>query len=324
MKLFDRLKQRAMQNKKTIVFPEGTEPRVLKAVARLQQENLVQAILLGKQSDIAAQADKLGLDLTGVQTIDPDDYADYDKMCADFVERRAGKNTLEQAQEWLKEPSYFGTMLVYEKIADGMVSGAVHSTANTVRPALQIIKTKPGQKRVSGAMLLEKGSELLIFADCAMNIDPDSETLAEIARQSAATAKMAGLEPQIAMLSFSTKGSAKSPLVDKVTKATELAHEQDPDLALDGELQFDAAYVPEVGSLKAPDSKVAGHANVFVFPDLQAANIGYKIAQRLGGYTAVGPVLQGLAAPINDLSRGAKVEDIYLTGVLTAAQAQED
>lgn len=324
MKLFDRLKQRAMQNKKTIVFPEGTEPRVLKAVARLQQENLVQAILLGKQSDIAAQADKLGLDLTGVQTIDPDDYADYDKMCADFVERRAGKNTLEQAQEWLKEPSYFGTMLVYEKIADGMVSGAVHSTANTVRPALQIIKTKPGQKRVSGAMLLEKGSELLVFADCAMNIDPDSETLAEIARQSAATAKMAGLEPQIAMLSFSTKGSAKSPLVDKVTKATELAHEQDPDLALDGELQFDAAYVPEVGSLKAPDSKVAGHANVFVFPDLQAANIGYKIAQRLGGYTAVGPVLQGLAAPINDLSRGAKVEDIYLTGVLTAAQAQED
>lgn len=324
MKLFDRLKQRAMQNKKTIVFPEGTEPRVLKAVARLQQENLVQAILLGKQSDIAAQAEKFGLDLTAVQTIDPGNYADYDKMCADFVERRAGKNTLEQAQEWLKEPSYFGTMLVYEKIADGMVSGAVHSTANTVRPALQIIKTKPGQKRVSGAMLLEKGSELLVFADCAMNIDPDSATLAEIARQSAATAKMAGLEPQIAMLSFSTKGSAKSPLVDKVTKATELAHEQDPDLALDGELQFDAAYVPEVGSLKAPDSKVAGHANVFVFPDLQAANIGYKIAQRLGGYTAVGPVLQGLAAPINDLSRGAKVEDIYLTGVLTAAQAQED
>lgn len=324
MKLFDRLKQRAMQNKKTIVFPEGTEPRVLKAVARLQQENLLQAILLGKQADIAVQADKLGLDLTGVQTIDPDNYADYDKMCADFVKRRAGKNTLEQAQEWLKEPSYFGTMLVYEKIADGMVSGAVHSTANTVRPALQIIKTKPGQKRVSGAMLLEKGSELLVFADCAMNIDPDSETLAEIARQSAATAKMAGLAPQIAMLSFSTKGSAKSPLVDKVTKATELAHEQDPDLVLEGELQFDAAYVPEVGSLKAPDSKVAGHANVFVFPDLQAANIGYKIAQRLGGYTAVGPVLQGLAAPINDLSRGAKVEDIYLTGVLTAAQAQED
>ena len=324
MKLFDRLKQCAMQNKKTIVFPEGTEPRVLKAVARLQQENLVQAILLGKQADIAVQADKLGLDLTGVQTIDPDNYADYDKMCADFVKRRAGKNTLEQAQEWLKEPSYFGTMLVYEKIADGMVSGAVHSTANTVRPALQIIKTKPGQKRVSGAMLLEKGSELLVFADCAMNIDPDSETLAEIARQSAATAKMAGLAPQIAMLSFSTKGSAKSPLVDKVTKATELAHEQDPDLVLEGELQFDAAYVPEVGSLKAPDSKVAGHANVFVFPDLQAANIGYKIAQRLGGYTAVGPVLQGLAAPINDLSRGAKVEDIYLTGVLTAAQAQED
>jgi phosphate acetyltransferase len=324
MKLFDRLKQQALQIKKTIVFPEGTEPRVLQAVARLQKEGLVQAILLGQKTEIAAAAHKLNLDLTGVKTIDPDNYSDYDKLCADFVERRQGKNTLAQAQEWLKEPSYFGTMLVYEKIADGMVSGAVHSTANTVRPALQIIKTKPGQKRVSGAMLLEKGAELLVFADCAMNIDPDSETLAEIARQSAQTAKMAGLDPVVAMLSFSSKGSAKSPLVDKVTKAVEIAHETAPELTLDGELQFDAAYVPEVGNLKAPGSKVAGHANVFVFPDLQAANIGYKIAQRLGGYTAVGPVLQGLAAPINDLSRGAKVEDIYLTGVLTAAQAQED
>lgn len=324
MKLFDRLKQQALQNKKTIVFPEGTEPRVLKAVARLQKEGLVQAILLGKKEEIAAARQKLNLDLTGVKTIDPANYPDYDKLCAYFVERRQGKNTLAQAQEWLKEPSYFGTMLVYEKIADGMVSGAVHSTANTVRPALQIIKTKPGQKRVSGAMILEKGDELLVFADCAMNIDPDSETLAEIARQSAQTAKMAGLEPVVAMLSFSTKGSAKSPLVDKVTKAVALAKEQEPSLNLDGELQFDAAYVPEVGRLKAPGSKVAGHANVFVFPDLQAANIGYKIAQRLGGYTAVGPVLQGLAAPINDLSRGAKIEDIYLTGVLTAAQAQED
>lgn len=324
MKLFDRLKQQALQNKKTIVFPEGTEPRVLKAVARLQKEGLVQAILLGKKEEIAAAGQKLNLDLTGVKTIDPANYPDYDKLCADLVERRQGKNTLAQAQEWLKEPSYFGTMLVYEKIADGMVSGAVHSTANTVRPALQIIKTKPGQKRVSGAMILEKGDELLVFADCAMNIDPDSETLAEIARQSVQTAKMAGLEPVVAMLSFSTKGSAKSPLVDKVTKAVALAKEQEPSLNLDGELQFDAAYVPEVGRLKAPGSKVAGHANVFVFPDLQAANIGYKIAQRLGGYTAVGPVLQGLAAPINDLSRGAKIEDIYLTGVLTAAQAQED
>lgn len=324
MKLFDRLKQQALQNKKTIVFPEGTEPRVLKAVARLQKEGLVQAILLGKKEEIAAAGQKLNLDLTGVKTIDPANYPDYDKLCADFVERRQGKNTLAQAQEWLKEPSYFGTMLVYEKIADGMVSGTVHSTANTVRPALQIIKTRPGQKRVSGAMILEKGDELLVFADCAMNIDPDSETLAEIARQSAQTAKMAGLEPVVAMLSFSTKGSAKSPLVDKVSKAVVLAKEQEPSLNLDGELQFDAAYVPEVGRLKAPGSKVAGHANVFVFPDLQAANIGYKIAQRLGGYTAVGPVLQGLAAPINDLSRGAKIEDIYLTGVLTAAQAQED
>lgn len=324
MKFFDRLKQQALQKKETIVFPESTEPRVLKAVARLQREGLVQAILLGQQAKIVSAAQEFGLDLTGVKTIDPANFADYDQLCADFVTRRQGKNTLAQAQEWLQEPSYFGTMLVYEKIADGMVSGAVHSTANTVRPALQIIKTKPGQKRVSGAMILEKGTELLVFADCAMNIEPDSATLAEIARQSARTAEMAGLDPVVALLSFSTKGSAKSPLVDKVTQAVSLAHEQEPALALDGELQFDAAYVPEVGSLKAPGSKVAGHANVFVFPDLQAANIGYKIAQRLGGYTAVGPVLQGLAAPINDLSRGAKVEDIYLTGILTAAQAQED
>jgi phosphate acetyltransferase len=212
-------------------------------------------------------------------------------------------------------------MMVYEHLADGMVSGAAHSTANTVRPALQIIKTVPGQKRVSGAMLLERGDERYVFADCAMNIDPDSATLAEIAVQSADTAKLIGLDPVVAMLSFSTKGSAKGEMVSKVQDAVSLAHELAPTLKIDGELQFDAAFVPEVGERKAPGSQVAGHANVFVFPELQSANIGYKIAQRLGNFSATGPVLQGLAAPVNDLSRGASSDDVYRAGILTAAQA---
>jgi phosphate acetyltransferase len=212
-------------------------------------------------------------------------------------------------------------MLVYEGKADGMVSGATHSTANTVRPALQIIKTKKGMSRVSGAMIMERKDEKYIFADCAINIDPDSETLAEIAYQSSKTAEMVGLDPKIAMLSFSTKGSAKGPMVTKVQDATDLVHQKYPDLVCDGELQFDAAVVPRVGEAKAPGSAVAGHANVFIFPELQSGNISYKVAERLGGFSAIGPVLQGLAAPINDLSRGCKTEDVYLLAILTAAQA---
>ena len=203
-----------------------------------------------------------------------------------------------------------------------MVSGAVHSTGATVRPALQIIKTKPGQKRISGAFIMQKGEERYIFADCAINIELDAETMAAVALQSAETAELFGLDPKVAMLSFSTKGSAKGEMVTKVAEATKLVQAQAPTLAVDGELQFDAAFVPEVGALKAPGSKVAGHANVFVFPSLEAGNIGYKIAQRFGGFEAVGPILQGLNAPIADLSRGTSEEDVYKVALITAAQVK--
>ena len=212
-------------------------------------------------------------------------------------------------------------MLVYLGVADGMVSGATHPTGDTVRPALQIIKTAPGSSRISGAFVMQRDDERYIFADAAINIDIDAQTMAEIAIQSANTAKVFGIDPKVAMLGFSTKGSAKAPQVDKVAEATLLAKTAAPELAIDGELQFDAAFVESVAAAKAPESEVAGHANVFVFPDLQSGNIGYKIAQRLGGFEAIGPVLQGLAKPISDLSRGANEEDVYKVAIITAAQA---
>jgi phosphate acetyltransferase len=211
-------------------------------------------------------------------------------------------------------------MMVYTGEVDGLVSGAVHSTANTVRPALQIIKTKPGVSRTSGAFIMQRGDERYLFADTAINIDPSADELAEIAVESAATAKAFGIDPRVALLSFSTKGSASGPMVTKVHEATEKAKKLAPDLPIDGELQFDAAFVPSVGAQKAPGSDVAGHATVFVFPELQSGNIGYKIAQRLGGFTAVGPILQGLNQPVSDLSRGASTEDVYQTALVTAMQ----
>lgn len=323
MSVFSVFKQQvqAAKNKKTIVFPEGNDKRVLKAAVKLEQEKIINVILLGKEEEISKLAKQNNLDLTAIKIIDPDNYPDFEEMCAKFVEIRKGKNTLDDAHKMLKAGSYFGTMLVKMGMADGMVSGAAHSTADTVRPALQIVKTAPGMSRVSGAMILERGDEKYIFADIAMNIDPDSDTLAEIAYQSAKTAQMAGIDPKIAFLSFSTKGSAKGDMVTKVVDAVRKFHADHPDFAADGELQFDAAFVPSVGERKAPGSKVAGHANVFIFPELQSGNIGYKIAQRLGNFSAVGPILQGLAAPINDLSRGANTEDVYRMGILTAAQA---
>lgn len=323
MKVFDSLKKKAEESKKVIVFPEGNDERIIKAAVRLAEEGIVEPLLLGKPDEVIKSAEKLNVDLGSIEIINPAVYPDFEKMCQDFVELRKGKNTLAEAEakEILQDVSYFGTMLVYEGKANGMVSGATHSTANTVRPALQIIKTKKGMSRVSGAMIMERGDEKYIFADCAINIDPDSETLAEIAYQSSKTAEMIGLDPKIAMLSFSTKGSAKGAMVTKVQDATNLVHQKYPDLVCDGELQFDAAIVPRVGEAKAPGSAVAGHANVFIFPELQSGNISYKVAERLGGFSAIGPVLQGLAAPINDLSRGCKTEDVYLLAILTAAQA---
>ena len=323
MELFEEIAAKVKGQNKTIVFPEGEDKRVLGAAVRLQQDGLLKPILLGKRSEIEATAKENGWDISALTILDPAEYpaADKQAMFDALLERRKGKNTPEQVEEMLKDVSYFGTMLVYMGKADGLVSGAVPSTGSTVRPALQIVKTKLGSHRISGAFLMLKGDQRYIFADCAINIELDAPTMAEVAVQSAETAKLFGIDPKVALLSFSTKGSAKGDMVTKVAEATEKVHELAPDLAADGELQFDAAFVPEVGELKAPDSKVAGHANVFIFPSLEAGNIGYKIAQRFGGFTAVGPILQGLNAPIADLSRGCNEDDVYKVALITAARA---
>ncbi|HBV56966.1 MAG TPA: phosphate acetyltransferase [Weissella confusa] len=323
MELFEQLSSQIKGQGKTLVFPEGEDVRIQGAAIRLAAEELVKPILLGNKSEIEATAAANNFDLSGVQIVDPAEYpADArEKMVDALVERRNGKTDAATASKWLEDVNYFGTMLVYLGVADGMVSGATHPTGDTVRPALQIIKTAPGSSRISGAFVMQRDDERYIFADAAINIDVDAQTMAEIAIQSANTAKVFGIHPKVAMLSFSTKGSAKAPQVDKVAEATLLAKTAAPELAIDGELQFDAAFVESVAAAKAPESEVAGHANVFVFPDLQSGNIGYKIAQRLGGFEAIGPVLQGLAKPISDLSRGANEEDVYKVAIITAAQA---
>lgn len=323
MELFEQLSSQIKGQGKTLVFPEGEDVRIQGAAIRLAAEELVKPILLGNKAEIEATAAANNFDLSGVQIVDPAEYpADArEKMVDALVERRNGKTDAATASKWLEDVNYFGTMLVYLGVADGMVSGATHPTGNTVRPALQIIKTAPGSSRISGAFVMQRDDERYIFADAAINIDIDAQTMAEIAIQSANTAKVFGIDPKVAMLSFSTKGSAKAPQVDKVAEATLLAKTAAPELAIDGELQFDAAFVESVAAAKAPESEVAGHANVFVFPDLQSGNIGYKIAQRLGGFEAIGPVLQGLAKPISDLSRGANEEDVYKVAIITAAQA---
>ena len=323
MELFDEIAAKVKGTGKTIVFPEGEDKRILGAAVRLQKDGLIKPILLGTRADIEKTAKDNDFDIADLTIIDPTEYPEADKkaMFDALLERRKGKNTPEQVEEMLKDVSYFGTMLGYMGKADGMGSGAVHSTGSTVRPALQIVKTKPGVHRISGAFLMIKGDQRYIFADCAINIELDAPTMAEVAVQSAKTAKLFGIDPKVALLSFSTKGSAKGDMVTKVADATAKVHEMDPELPADGELQFDAAFVPAVGELKAPSSKVAGHANVFIFPSLEAGNIGYKIAQRFGGFTAVGPILQGLNAPIADLSRGCSEDDAYKVALITAAQA---
>ncbi|GEO66709.1 phosphate acetyltransferase [Levilactobacillus spicheri] len=323
MELFDSLKQKITGQNKTIVFPEGEDARVLGAASRLAADGLIKSVVLGKQSEIEATAKSHDIDLAPLSILDPENIpADQHQAMLDaLVERRKGKNTPEQAKEMLKDPNYVGTMMVYMDQADGMVSGAVHPTGDTVRPALQIIKTKPGVRRISGAFIMQKGDQRFVFADCAINIELDAAGMAEVAVESAHTAKVFDIDPKVALLSFSTKGSAKGDMVTKVQEATKLAHESAPDLPLDGELQFDAAFVPSVGAQKAPDSKVAGHANVFVFPELQSGNIGYKIAQRFGGFEAIGPILQGLNKPVSDLSRGCNEEDVYKVAIITAAQS---
>ncbi|MCT6826575.1 phosphate acetyltransferase [Bombilactobacillus mellifer] len=321
MELFTSLKQKVQGHGLKIVFPEATDPRILKAAQRLQQEELIEPVFLGNPEAVQQAAATAQVDLSQIQILDPNHYDQFNDMVQAFVQRRKGKNTVEQAQTMLRDPNYFGTMLVYLKQVAGMVSGAVHPTGDTVRPALQIIKVKPGLTRASGAFIMQKGEQRYLFADCAININPSAQELAEIAVTSAHTAQLFDIQPRVALLSFSTKGSAKSEEVTKVAEATQLAQTMDPTLVLDGELQFDAAIVPTVAQQKAPQSTVAGQANVFVFPELQSGNIGYKIAQRLGGFEAIGPVLQGLNQPVSDLSRGCNTEDVYKLTLITAAQA---
>lgn len=319
--LFDQVKAKITGKNKKIVFPEGLDERILTAASQLGAAGILTPVLIGNKEDIQKKAGEVGVDISSSTVLDPNAYPEMDKMVDSFVERRRGKATEEDARKILLDENYFGTMLVYMNQADGLVSGAAHSTADTVRPALQIIKTKEGIKKTSGVFIMVREDEKYVFADCAINISPESEDLAEIAAESAVTAKLFDVDPRIAMLSFSTKGSAKSEETERVVEALQLAKEKDPSLVIDGEFQFDAAFVPSVAEKKAPDSVIKGDANVFVFPSLESGNIGYKIAQRLGGFDAVGPVLQGLNKPVNDLSRGCNTEDVFNLALITAAQA---
>ncbi|SFM17664.1 phosphate acetyltransferase [Gracilibacillus orientalis] len=319
--LFTDIKSRLKGNTRKIVFPEGLDERILTAASQLKEDGLVEPVLVGLQEKIEQKAKELSVDIKGVEILDPSTYPAFEEMVTSFVERRKGKATEEDARNMLLDENYFGTMLVYMGKADGLVSGAAHSTADTVRPALQIIKTKEGIKKTSGVFIMVRDEEKYVFADCAINIAPDSQDLAEIAVGSAETAKLFNIDPRVAMLSFSTKGSAKSEETEKVADAVNIAREKAPDLTLDGEFQFDAAFVPSVAEKKAPGAVLKGDANVFIFPGLEAGNIGYKIAQRLGGFDAVGPILQGLNQPVNDLSRGCSSEEAYKLALITAAQA---
>lgn len=318
--LLDKMIKEIKGKKTRIVLTEGEDARILEAAQKLAQEDLVLPVLVGDTKAIQAAATKSNFDLSLCELIDIASYDKFDEMAQAMFELRKGKQTLAECTKMLKSPNYFGTMLVKMGLADGLVGGATYSTADTVRPALQIVKTKPENKTVSSAFVLHKGDEKLVMGDCAIVVEPTSDNLAEIAVEAAKTARMFDINPKVALLSYSTKGSGKGESVEKVKKAVSILAGMKPDFDYDGEFQFDAAISPEVGKIKAPDSKVAGEANTFIFPSLESGNIGYKIAQRLGDYHALGPILQGLNAPINDLSRGCVVQDVYELVIVTAAQ----
>jgi len=328
MKLIDQIKHNAALHYKRIVLPEGDEPRTLKAAEIILNEKVAQLILLGNIADVKKKAAELNVNIEGALIIDPKTDPKRTEYASKMVEIRKSKGlTMDEAYLLLNDPLYFGPMMIKCGDADGELAGAINATGDVLRPAFQYVKTLPGCSVVSGAFLMFVDQKfghdgVLVFADCAVLPDPDAKQLAEIAVSTARTAKaIVGLEPRVAMLSFSTMGSAKHPLVDKVVEATKLAKEMAPDLMIDGEMQLDAALIKEVGELKAPNSKVAGKANILVFPGLEAGNIGYKLVQRLAGAEAIGPVLQGMAAPINDLSRGCSVSDIVNMIAVTANQA---
>lgn len=331
MDLISQLKENARNLDKKIVLPEGAEERILKATEIVLKENIAQVVLLGDPAEIKENAAKENINIEGAEIINPLTSSSRDEYADLMVEIRKSKGlTKEEALKLLNDPLCFAPMMVKMGDADGEVAGAVNSTGNVLRPAFQFVKTLPGISLVSGAyvMIMKDKSfghnGILVFADCAAMPVPSEKQLAEIAVTTARTTRsLLGIEPRVAMLSFSTRGSAKHELIDKVRNATEAAREMDPELIIDGEMQVDAALVPEVGNLKAPDSEVAGRANVLVFPNLGAGNIGYKLVQRLAGAEAVGPILQGMAAPINDLSRGCSVSDIVNLMAITANQANQ-
>ena len=336
MGMFDKLLESLEASRKTIVFTEGTDARILDAAARILKEDLMGVILCGNVDEVKAAAAAGGYDIEGAEVLDPLTYEGMEELVATMVELRKGKMTEDEVRELLKKSNYFGTMLVKAGKADALLGGATYSTADTVRPALQIIKTKPGSNLVSSSFILfrEKDGEeeRIAMGDCAINLayndrlDKDGNVvlsgarqLAEVAVETAKTASFFGIDPKVAVLSFSTYGSGKGGTVQLSHDAVIEARNIDPDLVIDGEFQFDAAVSEEVAKTKCPDSKVAGQANTFIFPLIEAGNIGYKIAQRLGGYAAYGPILLGLNAPINDLSRGCDADEVYKMAIVTAA-----
>ncbi len=323
--MFAKLNAMLKENPKTIVFTEGTDHRILNATERLLADGLIGVVLVGNEEAVKAAAAKDGYNIEGAKIIDPETYEGMDAMVEKMVELRKGKMSAEDCRKNLMKGNYFGTMLVKMGIADALLGGATYSTADTVRPALQLIKTKPGNSIVSSCFIMARDKadgtqELLAMGDCAINIHPTDDNLVEIAKETAECAKTFGIDPKVAFLSFSTKGSAKDDEVTKVQNAVAKAKEV-MDVPVDGEMQFDAAVAPEVGQLKFPGSPVAGQANTFIFPDVTAGNIGYKIAQRLGGFAAYGPILLGLNAPINDLSRGCVADEVYKMAIITCALA---
>ena len=330
--MFEAMIETLKANPRKIVFTEGPDARILEAADRLKKGGFLTPILIGNVEEVTAAAKAGNFDIEGLKIIDPATYPEMDAMVERMVELRKGKMTAEDCRKALSKGNYFGTMLVKLGYADALLGGATYSTADTVRPALQLVKTRKGAHLVSSCFILVRGEEKIAMGDCAINIDYQdtvdkdgnvvvsaAQKLAEVAIETAKTAKVFGIDPKVAMLSFSTKGSGKGGTVALSQAATKIAKEMAPDLALDGEMQFDAAVSPVVGQLKFPGSTVAGYANTFIFPCIEAGNIGYKIAQRLGGYEAYGPILQGLNAPINDLSRGCNADEVYKMAIITAA-----